>query len=273
MAAQEVKVGGGGAFAPLEVDVEVLARVLADLDPSLRKPGRGTGARRGRDRVTVSDLDQDRAAHLLDPGVRTVQVLRQGGARRDLIAPGRPRDRLVPGLGIRTAERGNLAGGSDDRDIARRQSTDAPEGILDALQGELDELAPVRVQRDLAQRAGAVQVRRLADHRRDPRIVRRDIDDVAARPGGSPEHDALRIDPVEAARELHRRPVVLAMTGRVAELAWLAGRVAEAPVVEEQHVEPRRGEVLREREQGGIASAADPMGHDDAWPPAVAGKG
>src|SRR5918996_1518635 len=68
-------------------------------------------------------------------------------------------------------------------------------------------------------------------------------------PGGAPEHDSLGINSFQAARELDRGTVVLAVMRRPGELARLAARLAEAPIVEEQHVETGLGHGRGGREQ------------------------
>ena len=102
----------------------------------------------------------------------------------------------------------------------------------------------------------------LAHRRRDPPVVRRGGERVAAAHRGAEGGDPLGVDAGQRAGEADRRAPVLELARGVEEVR-LAAAVAEAAMVEEERGDARRGEALGERPEPVAARPREAVRHDD----------
>ena len=94
-------------------------------------------------------------------------------------------------------------------------------------------------------------------------VLRRQMDDIAARERASPEGDALRVDAIERARERDGCAPILHLLRRRDDLARATCALAEEAVVEREHRQPG----VNERDCVGhheLLGAGEPVAHDDA---------
>ncbi|CCW11278.1 hypothetical protein EBESD8_18140 [Rhodococcus aetherivorans] len=251
-------------------DVEVVARVVADLGPS---PGGGDrGGVRGCTAVEVGDLDEQRAPQSGGVLARPVGTEFERDACVDLVAPRRAGEcRVVLEISVQGQCRG-LAGAAHDRNRYGRKVSQRRDSAAGPDRGGPQHRRHRMVPRRQQTCGGAVDQRCEGDDGRDVPAVCPHREHMSTRQRHTPQDQAIRVGPVEAGGGAQGGPIVVRLAAQVDPLTRRTTGRAESPVVEGEDVETCRGEPLRERLEAGILGAAEPVRHHDDRAAAVTGE-
>ncbi len=261
---------GGLVAALAREQVEVVPRIVPHLGAAGERR-RGRGVRRSA-AVEVRDLHQPRARHrrgVLGRPPATELGDHVGG---DLVAPGGTGDRGQVLQGPGEGERTDLTGPGHHRDHPVLPAERAADLRPDPQRGGPQQLPGSVVLGREPGRGEAVHHRDDRDHRGEVGPAGRGGDHVAAAQRVPPQHDAAGVDPGQGRRARDRGPQVVDLTAQRDDLPRLPGALAEAAVVEGQHVQADRREGVGERGEAAVLGAGEPVRHHHDRTTARAGE-
>ena len=232
-----------------------------------RRADRGLGQ---RGLVLVAHHDQQRAPYPRGQPAGPADRQAQRRTGRDLLPPVRvPAARVERGAAVGRVGRGEQRDRprrAAQRHQPRRAARQAAQRVEYGQAGEAQHRERLLVARRIAGGGRVVGVRRLGDRRGQPRVARREREDVPARGRKGPDREPGRVDLRQPGRERDRSPPVLELLPDPHHLARLAAALAQVAVVEGQDREPGLLEPLCELVGARLLGHREPARHDHACP-------